>query len=55
MKQLIFGFLREQMAKLPIRLDEEVQQELLKWMAEAIVVVFQRGGITEDEKRSVQQ
>jgi hypothetical protein len=50
MRQQVFEFLRGAARKLPIALEQGVQRELVRRMAEVIVVVWRAGGSNDDER-----
>ena len=55
MKQMRFAFLEEEFGEPVFCLGPELEEDLLALMAEAILEVFQRGGIGSDERDSEEQ
>ena len=55
MRQLTFEDLVDQPHEPPIPLDERVQQELVRIMAEAVAAVVEERGDEDDDRTPVQQ
>lgn len=54
MKQMRFAFL-EEFREPALYLGPEVEEEMVRHMAEVILAVFKRGGIRTDERDSEEQ
>jgi len=54
-KQMRFAFLEEEFGEPVFCLGPELEEDLVGQMAEAILEVFQRGGIGSDERDSEEQ
>jgi hypothetical protein len=52
MRQQVFEFLRAPAQKLPVTLEDAVQQELLRAMAELVVAVWKAERSSADERRT---
>ncbi len=55
MKQLRFEFLLDKDIKLPIDLEPGIQEELVAYMADCIIVVYKRERRKTDDKPSTQE
>lgn len=55
MKQLRFEFLFEKVTELPINMESRIQEELVAYMADCIIVVHKRERRKIDDKPSTQE